>query len=666
MSITVTAQDVTDAEDFLTEYVSDKNTDGDYTDGAVLRDLAIKAIAYVIAYLKKVDTQIRARQSLKLVQEVDVTDDTQAADDAVDEILSNWFATRKQGKFARVVATATLSQRTDVTVKATDLFYKTSSLPFVLDNNGEDLQVPAQDLVSQFDSSGIVTGYTFTMPLVSQKSGTSFNIAAGKFATYTQFSNYLTSVENLVPAQYGTETETSAQFIERSTNLITVRNLINARSCDAVLRDTYSEIDVLSVIGMGDPEMIRDYVKEKATSIAMHLGGCQDIFISTDPIETSFSGEVGGRFLRPDNCICVFRDQTVVPLDLSGNTFPGLGVQAGMVLRIWAGLPISARDYIIREVRDTELYVSEKAPFPIATDELSPVSYVTWSIGQNQPDYSDVILQKTTGETSKYVHNAGRIVLPGGPLYYVSAVTIADNTDPDADPADGLIHFNNRMNQAPVAQVAPNNEYEITVRSSAWHQSMNSFAELIVGPVGNETKYDGKTVKVTYYTLTGFESIASFVSGRRQRISASSPLVRAYHPAYLSFTMEYDLKKSATSTIDEEEAALAIATFINTFDPREILDVTAITDFFRQTYTDVGRVYPFIIQYDLHNADGRVIPFETDADVVVPTDVDKLRAKLVSPDDAYDGLLNPLDYGITDDVVRYFALEDFIVVVQRT
>jgi len=665
MAITVSSQDVSDAEDFLTEFISDKIADGDYTDGSALRDLAIKAISFVMAYLKQVDTQIRARQSLKSIQEVDVTDDAQAADDAVDEILSNWFAKRKLGKFARVVATASLSQRSDVTVKATDVFYKTSNLPFVLDNAGEDLQVAAEDLVAQFDSSGVVTGYTFTMSLVSLTSGESFNIQPGKFSSYTQFSNYLTSVETLVAAQYGTETETSAEFIARSTNLITVRNLINARSCDAVLRDTYPEVNVLSVIGMGDQEMIRDYVKEKATSLAMHLGGCQDIFISTDPIETSFSGTVGGRFVRPDGVINVFRDQTVVT-GTAPNTFSLLGVAAGMVLRIWSGLPISARDYNIREVRDTELYVSEKVPFPIATDELSPVGYVTWSIGQNQPDYSDVITQQLTGETSKYVQNSGQIVLPGGPLYYISSVTVADVTDPDADASDGLIHFNNRMNQAPVVQVSPDNEYQVTVRRPENHQSMVSFAELILGPVGDVAKYDGKTVKVTYYTLTGFNSVAAFVSDRRQRIAASSPLVRAYHPVYLNFILEYDLKKQATGTVDATEAAQAIVTFINTFDPREVLDVTAITDFFRQLYSDVGRVYPFTIYYDLHNSDGRVIPFFTTEDVIIPSDPTKLADKLVSPTDPYDGLTNPLDYGISDDVVRYFALEDFVVVQQRT
>lgn len=680
MSITVSKQDVNDAEDFIAEYLTDKVPAGDYTKGAMLRDLAVKGIAFVVAYLKKLDTQSRDRQSLLTISQIDTSDDAEAADDAVDAILSNWFATRKAGVYARVQATATLSDRVDVTVRATDVFYKTSSLAFVLDYDGEDLQVAAESLIAQYDSSGLVMGYTFTFPLISQNVGTSFNIDPGAFVSYDQFSPYVTKVETLEKSQYGKDVESSTDFIERSKNLITVRNLINARSCDAVLRDQFTELNALSLIGMGDGEMIRDYIKEKATGIALHTGGYQDVFVSLPIVETSVSLQVGGTFTRPDGVINVFRDATYADYDAISNptghkfTDPDpITLQtptAGMVLRIWDGLTSSviARDFMIVEVRDTELLVSERIPFVIATDELETPGYVIWSIGQTGPDYRDVIgidVFIETGETSRAIKNVGKIVLPGGPLYLIKEVTINKPSDPDADPTDGLIHFYNRVNTAPVTQVAPDNEYQVIEHNVGQHQSMLSFTEILLGPVGNLSKYDGETAKVTYDTLSGFASVADYVANRKQRIAAANPLVRAYHPAYLRFTLEYELKKTATSTVDSTEAAKLIAAFVNTFDPREGLDVTSITDFFKSTYPDVGKAFPFTIYYDVHCPDGRVIAFESTEEVTVPLDLDKLTSLLVNPDSATDGLTNPYDFGLSDDVIRYMTLADYIEVKQR-
>lgn len=673
MAIEVSPQDVADAEDFLVEFTEDNIPDGDYSDGALLRDMAVKAIAFVVAYLKKTDEQIRARQSLKSLEEVDTSDDEEAADDAADAIISNWFATRNQGQYARITAYGYATERVDVTIGSDIVFYKTANLPFILDNDTEDLHIPAEDLVAQFDSSGEIINYSFRIPLVSQSPGTNFNITPGRFTSFDDFSPYVTHIETLEKATQGDDIESTDDMIERSRSLVTVRNLINFRSCDAVLRDEYEQIRTLAVIGMGDNEMIRDRVVEAATGLTLHTGGHQDIFIDVSTIETSFSGVVGAKFTRPDGVISVLRDPTYADYDATTN--PGghkftdpdpltlKTIQAGMALRIWNGLPQGARDYIIREVRDTELYVSEKVPFPVATDEAG--TYVTWSVGQDMPNYQDVVDQTATGQTSKQVQNSGRITLPGGPIYHIKDVTIDDDSDPDADPADGLVHFNVRTNVEPEEEVAPDNEYQLVVHNPESHQSAKSYAELIVGPNGNVAKYDGKTVKVTYDTLAGFTSVDTKVSSRRDRISGASPLTRGFHPAYLSFQLEYRLLRSSTETIDEDEAVDELIGYINTFPPSEVIDVSLISDFFRQTYPQVGHVFPFTIAYSVHVPDGRVVEFESDEAVVVPSDVAQLQDLLIDPTSSSEGLLNPLDYGLADDTMRYLALKDAIVVIER-
>lgn len=663
MATTVSLQDVKDAEDFLAEFAADKIVDGDYTDGSSLRDLAIKSIAYTFALLRKTDEQIRARQSLKNITEIDVSDDAEAADDAADEILSNWFSARHRGTFARVSVYGHVSERVDIDIAAQTRFYKSSSLTFLLDNNTEDLHIPAEDLIAQFDSDGVVIDYTFRIPLVASATGTSYNIEPGRFSGFDPFNAYVTYIETLEKATSGDDVESTSKVVERSTNLITVRNLINARSCDAVLRDRYGEIRALTVIGMSDNEMIRDRIREAATGLELHVGGHQDIYVDLPVMETSFTGVVGAKFTRPDHIINVFRDPTYVDGTLV--TFPGLGVLPGMVLRVWDGLPTEARDFAIREVRDAELYVSERVPFPVATDEETPPGVVTWSIGALMPDFEDVVSAQTTGETSRQVQNTGRIVLPGGPLYYIKDVTINDPSDPDADPSDNLVHLNVRANSAPQPQVAPDNEYQIVVHNPENHQSLLSYADVLVGPAGNLGKYDGKTCKITYDTLGSFSSIAGYVVERRQRISAENPIVKGFHPAYVMCTIEYRLKRSATTTVNATEAAAALVTFINNFPSTEVLDVSTISDFLKEAYPDIGHVYPFLITYDVHVPDGRVVRFETSEAVSVPSNSTQLAELQLNPGDPVDGLDNPLDYGLTDDVMRYLTLTDFVSVVER-
>ena len=76
-------------------------------------------------------------------------------------------------------------------------------------------------------------------------------------------------------------------------------------------------------------------------------------------------------------------------------------------------------------------------------------------------------------------------------------------------------------------------------------------------------------------------------------------------------------------------------------------------------------MFPFIIYYDVHCPDGRVIAFESAEEVTVPSDSAKLESLLVTPDDPVNGLTNPYDFGLSDDVIRYMALTDFIEIKQR-
>jgi hypothetical protein len=672
--ITITPADVTDAVKFLETYMTGRLTDGDFSEGALLRDLAIKAIAYDYAYLRATDEQIRARQSLLSITSIDTTDDSEAANDAADAIMSNWFASRKLGKYARTTAHLFLQERTDTVIPAANHFYVSSDVSFTLDNVGEDLLVEAEELVAQWDNSGDIIGYVASFPVVAEYPGAQYNIDPIRFTSFDHIDDAELYVETQAKASGGGPIETSTEMRTRGKTLAATRNLINARSCDATLLDKYPTLQALTVIGMGDVEMIRDLREEMATRWRMHVGAHQDIFVSLPLVEQTVNLSVGAMFARPDGCVCIFRDEVYTSTNKFTDPNPTTGktLVPGMCLRIWDGFPQNARDYVIREVRDYELLVSEKVPFPLATDVAG--TYVTWSAGVFAPNFLDVIPRNTSvthaertlyGETSTSIAAEGAVVLPALPIYKITSVTIADATDPDADPADGLVHFEVRGNEPPTTQVAPYNEYQVVVHNPSAHQSTRSFAELIVGPSSTPTKYDGKTVRVTFETLSGFSSIALFVQGRSQRISTQHSLVRGYHPAYLSMVVEYRKKTGATGTIDNAAVASTLLSYINGFDPTEVIDTSQVSDYLKGIYPNIGHVYPFTIYYEVHVPDGRVVHFSSDEDVTVPHDPTKLATKQLSPGSAINGLDNPVTYGISDDTLRYVARSRDLTIQER-
>jgi hypothetical protein len=63
--------------------------------------------------------------------------------------------------------------------------------------------------------------------------------------------------------------------------------------------------------------------------------------------------------------------------------------------------------------------------------------------------------------------------------------------------------------------------------------------------------------------------------------------------------------------VDQEEAAAAVASHINSFDPNDDLDVSDISSFMRQTYSDIGAVYPLTAYYTLSAPDGQQLEFST-------------------------------------------------------
>lgn len=604
MAIEISASDVAAAEEFLATVVSDQVENGRFTDGTALRDLCIKALAVVAAQLRKENSTVQSLQSLLNIRKLAASSTDPALDDAADAILSNWFISRGTGDYARGLVSVFVSKKQDYPVARTTRFFYDRTLAFYPDSS-TDLVVPANELTPILDAGGAVVSYSFTLRVVAAQTGTSYNVYPGTWSGTGGFSPFVQRVSSAVRFEGGKSRQSTIDMIDQAQNAIAVRNLVNNRSIAATLTDRFSYLTRLTTIGMGDPEMQRDLVEELATSTRLHVGGHYDVYVELAATNTSFEGLLGGVYARPDGVVAVFGD-TAVP------NWTATNVVEGDVIRVTAGFPEVPRDYPVRTRTASELSVSALHSFPSAATGLT--YYVYRPLFGPDVQIYPTVGTSTTGFTASTTQTANHLVLPPEPHYDIVDVAVV-NPDPGdtyVNDSDGYVHFTTRVNTTPVLPPAANVAlpFQLVGSSPANGQSALAFDSVVL-----PSQYNGKRVRVTYQTLAGFSTIDSYTRDRFERVLAGNIQVKGYHPVYLSMRIPYSLSPLATSTVDELSLRQNLVAYVNSFDPRDVIDVSDLLTYTKNFSVNIGTVYNFEIQYDLLAPDGKVYSFTT-ADVV--------------------------------------------------
>lgn len=658
-SITINAADVATASDFLEQFLSDQVTDGDFGKGTALRDLAVNAIAAVVAFLRADAAQIRQMQSLKTVAAA-TGGDEEALRDAVTGILSNVLVAPKGGTKSRGFGVGHASQQVDVFVAPTVRFTHSEGVDFVVDSD-DTLFIPAAELIPIIDSDGFVLDYEFRVPLVAVATGEEYNVDPGLFSSFDRFNPYVTRVETIAKFSGGKGPETVDEILARAPTAVAVRNLINDRSIPAVLNDNFDGIESVLVAGMGDPEMQRDIVPTVAPHLKFHVGGMVDIFLRTALVETTFTGAVGDLYARPDGITTIFRDGSV--------SFAA--VQPGDIIRIVDGLPSVPAEFLVIENDGTQLIVGERTPFPIATDEGSPPTTVSYTIGRTAPNFDDVVADigvqpYTTGVTSRRSLTPGRVTLPGGPVMDILDVAIINPSVSEASfksTLDGFVHFPNQVNATPQESATPaaGLQFQTIVHNPLYAQSSSQWIEVVVGTDGNPTRFDAYQLRVRYRTIASFDVIDAFVRGERERVLAAYQLPRGHHPVVVGLNLNYTLKPTATEVLDDAKIAQTLIDFINAHDAATArIDVSTIIQLVKNAYPTMDNVVPvtvggplLTISYALRAPTGDVISYET-TDVVEVTEAKRIAGPT----------LDLGSFGVTGRTLRFVANSSTVTVQQ--
>lgn len=635
MTIEITAADVTSAEEFLAAVVADRVPEGRFTDGTALRDLTIKALAVISAAWRKDTNVTRSLQSLLRVRDLAASGNDPAVDDAADAILSNWFLARAPGMFARGAIQVYVSKKQDYLIPRSSQFFYDRTLVFYLDSE-VDLLVPASSVAPIVGSNGNIISYSFPLNMIAGKTGAAYNVFPAQWSGTGGFSPFVTRVVSSSRFDGGQARQSTVDYIDQAQNATAVRNLINERSILATLSQRYPSAQRVIALGMGDPEMQRDKAVELASGINLHVGGHFDVYADLPVAPASFEGTLGGVYMRPDGVINVFDDTgvpdwTVTPLEV------------GDVIRVTAGMSDVPRDYPIREIRASELYVSEHHSF---SETKTAVSYYVYRplFGADVQLYPTLGVN-TTGFTAPTVQTDNRLVLPPMPHYDILDVMVVnpDAGDPTINDPDGFVHFLTRVNVTPTVS-GSNGSYPFRVigRAPENAQSALAFDELEL-----PSQYNGKRVRVNYQTLAGFSPIDAFLRDRYQRVLCANSQLKARHPIYVSMRVPYALSPLATGAVDELKLRQGIVSLISNFNSKDVLDFSDITTYVKNFSANIGTVYAFVIEYDLLGPDGNVYSFETE-DVVAMD-----PARLVVPNSTT--LRQLTDLGVTDRTVRYLT-----------
>lgn len=675
--VDVNLSDVQESIRFLQAMLEVKQPGVDWTPGGPDHEVVIKGQSYPVAYLRKLVESLRNENSLLTLRDLPTSADV---DDNADAILANLLVSRAPGRFTRGPVTCKFSRQVDTRVPRNARFFKGTSLVYYPDY-GTDLILAASDMRPVLGQDGRVLHYAASVNVIAARTGVAYDAEPGPFDAVDQFTPFLVGAENESRLTGGLDVQSTADLIETAAGALSTRSLGTERSNGVVLGRELA-VERTITVGHGDPEMVRDVLQ--STVGRLHLGGAVDLYVRTPLRSVTVRKTVGASSPRPDGRAVVFRD--------SAASFVSAGVRPGDVLYVRSGIPEAPIQYTVRVVRATELEVSIRTPFRLATDEAASSS-IDYSVGRNYPNFDDLATTagtpSATAATSRALSAPNRVTLNGGPVYAITKVEILPTSPsvlaPFRDPASGRVPFQPRSNVPllPPAAEATSLPFRVEVLNPAESQSSRAVTQVEVGwPAAS---LDGAQVEVTYETLTGFDAVASFVVGEN-RPDPADYLARALHPVYVSFTVPYSLRSDTSTTaragrlavpepaFDAAGAAALIASYVNEYRAADPIDASSLVTQVRYARgASVATLYAFRVNYELLAPDGRVFRYSTEDKVTLFPPDSSSGATLLNPTElglpatGYHAALRRAltDLGVSDRTVRFIAADGRVLFVER-
>jgi hypothetical protein len=242
-------------------------------------------LAYYHAVLETaIRTNLERYQSARSLQQIEA-DPTLADETVVNEVLSNWGVTRRTGTKAIGPVTIELAIASSVVIPSGFTFQAngnqySSTDTFTARTTEGQVSSPTDRLLTQLSNGN----WAFVIEVESDEIGAAYKLNSGDLIVpVSSVANYVTSYVTSGFSD-GTDTETNAQLIEELQLGIAAKALSNRTNMRAYLRTvaTFDSVTNQSIVGYGDPEMLRD----QHTIFPVSYGGRVDWYIrGQEPIQ---------------------------------------------------------------------------------------------------------------------------------------------------------------------------------------------------------------------------------------------------------------------------------------------------------------------------------------------------------------------------------------------
>ena len=219
---------------------------------------------------------IRQSNSLLAINENPALADT----DTVNRLLSNYGLTRNPGAKASGQVTIVLSALVPTIIPAGTVFTINGqtfqpNMTYAGRTSSNSVVNPGDVLIQPFG-----TGYGFTISVTATTVGAAGNVSAGSVATLSVNPTNFTTAYAAADFTGGQDAETNADLLARQQSGLGAKVWGNRATIDAQLKAQFPGISATSVVGFGDPEMLRD-----THSIwPGHTGGRSDVYVRTSPV----------------------------------------------------------------------------------------------------------------------------------------------------------------------------------------------------------------------------------------------------------------------------------------------------------------------------------------------------------------------------------------------
>lgn len=259
----------------IVQFLRDSGYEGSLDDGTGISDVVLKPSAMLYTLFAQQVEKATAYQSLQKAQELKASIGQSEYDEAVDAIMSNWFVSRNEG--TRSTGTLRLWFLEPISF----LHFKAGAL--VGATSGHNLVASSEYVFTSEDFSAILNTANnveeyYVDVHVETADNTDYAPVAGESVNASVGDIYFLRAE--IPADFiaGTSKEATDDFISRTRQAITTRELITERAINTVLRENFDQIYSVYVARHGSEEQIRDIIPFEG--ILVHVGNKADIYVA--------------------------------------------------------------------------------------------------------------------------------------------------------------------------------------------------------------------------------------------------------------------------------------------------------------------------------------------------------------------------------------------------